>query len=78
MTVLHWMPAHELVAMIRRREIKLSELMATIARIERLNPKLDAFCAMRSDLAMAETFAMDESADSSLSSERTLLVQSHP
>jgi Asp-tRNA(Asn)/Glu-tRNA(Gln) amidotransferase A subunit family amidase len=55
------MPAHELAAMIRRRELKPSELMATtIARIERLNPKLNAFCAMRSDLAMAEARAMDE------------------
>ena len=61
MAELHWMPAHELAAMMRRRELKPSELMATtIARIERLNPKLNAFCAMRSDLAMAEARAMDE------------------
>jgi len=61
MTELHWMPAYELAAMIRGRELKPSELMAaTIARIERLNPQLNAFCAMRSDLAMDEARAMDE------------------
>jgi aspartyl-tRNA(Asn)/glutamyl-tRNA(Gln) amidotransferase subunit A len=61
MAELHWMPAYELAAMIRRRELKPSELMAaTIARIEQLNPKFNAFCAMRSDLAMAEARAMDE------------------
>jgi aspartyl-tRNA(Asn)/glutamyl-tRNA(Gln) amidotransferase subunit A len=61
MVDLHWMPAYELAAMIRRRELKPSELMAaTIARIEQLNPALNAFCAMRSDLAMDEARAMDE------------------
>jgi aspartyl-tRNA(Asn)/glutamyl-tRNA(Gln) amidotransferase subunit A len=58
---LHWMPAHELAAMIRRRELKPSELMtATIARIEQLNSKFNAFCALRPDLAMAEARAMDD------------------
>ena len=61
MAELHWMPAHELAAMMRRRELKPSELMAaTIARIEALNPKFNAFCAMRSEAAMAEARAMDE------------------
>ncbi len=61
MAELHWMAAYELAAMIHRRELKPSELMAaTIARIERLNPQLSAFCAMRSDLAMAEARALDE------------------
>ena len=61
MTELHWKPASELAAMIRKRELKPSELMdATIARIEALNPKLNAFCAMRADEALAEARAMDE------------------
>ena len=61
MTDLHWMPACELLAMIRRRELKPSELMAaTIARIEALNPQLNAFCATRFDQAMTEARALDE------------------
>ena len=51
---LHFKPAYELAAMIRRRELKPSELMtATIARIEQTNPKINAFVALRSDHAMA-------------------------
>jgi len=61
MTELHWKPASELAAMIRRRELKPSELMdATLARIEALNPKLNAFCAMRAERALDEARAMDE------------------
>ena len=47
--------------MIRRRELKPSELMdATIARIEALNPKLNAFCAIRAEQAIDEARALDE------------------
>jgi aspartyl-tRNA(Asn)/glutamyl-tRNA(Gln) amidotransferase subunit A len=61
MTELHWRPAYELVAMMRRRELKPSELMAaTVARIEALNPRLNAFCATRFDEAMAEARLLDE------------------
>lgn len=61
MAELHWKSASELAAMIRRRELKPSELMeATIARIEALNPKLNAFCAMRAEQALAEARAMDD------------------
>ncbi len=61
MTDLHWMPACELLAMMRRRELKPSELMATtIARIEALNPQLNAFCATRFDEAMTEARVLDE------------------
>jgi aspartyl-tRNA(Asn)/glutamyl-tRNA(Gln) amidotransferase subunit A len=61
MTELHWKPACELVGMIHRHELKPSELMAaTIARIEALNPRLNAFCATRFDEAMAEARALDE------------------
>jgi aspartyl-tRNA(Asn)/glutamyl-tRNA(Gln) amidotransferase subunit A len=61
MTDLHWMPAYELLAMVHRRELKPSELMAaTIARIEALNPQLNAFCATRFDQAMTEARVLDE------------------
>ncbi len=61
MAELHWKAAHELAAMIRKREIKASELMEqTIRRIEQTNPKLNAFCALRADDAMREARAMDE------------------
>jgi Asp-tRNA(Asn)/Glu-tRNA(Gln) amidotransferase A subunit family amidase len=61
MSELHWKPAYELAAMIRKRELKPSELMdATIRRIEQINPKLNAFVALRPDEAMAEARALDE------------------
>jgi len=61
MTQLYWLPASDLAELIRKRELKPSELMeATIARIEALNPKLNAFCAMRAQQAMDEASAMDE------------------
>ena len=61
MNELYWKPAHELAAMIRKRELKPSELMdVTIRRIEQTNPKLNAFCALRADDAMAEARALDE------------------
>jgi aspartyl-tRNA(Asn)/glutamyl-tRNA(Gln) amidotransferase subunit A len=61
MDALYWKPAHELAAMIRRRELKPSELMeATIRRLEQVNPKLNAFCALRTDAALAEARALDE------------------
>ena len=61
MDELHWLSAFELAALIRRRELKPSELMAaTIARIEALNPALNAFCALRADEAMSEARALDE------------------
>jgi aspartyl-tRNA(Asn)/glutamyl-tRNA(Gln) amidotransferase subunit A len=58
---LHFKPAYELAAMIGKRELKPSELMAaTINRIETVNPKINAFAAMRLDDAMAEARALDE------------------
>lgn len=61
MSELYWKPAHELAAMIRKRELKPSELMeVSIRRIERTNPKLNAFCALRADDAMADARALDE------------------
>ncbi len=61
MNELYWKPAHELAAMIRRRELKPSELMElTIKRIEQTNPKINAFCALRAEGAIAEARALDE------------------
>src|SRR5882762_9857228 len=61
MTELFWKPGYELVAMIRNHELKPSELVAlTIHRIEETNPKLNAFCALRSDHAMREARILDE------------------
>ena len=61
MNELYWKPAYELAAMIRKREIKPSELMdVTIKRIEQTNPKINAFVALRADDAMEEARALDE------------------
>ena len=61
MSELYWKPAHELAAMIRKRELKPSELMdVTIRRIEQTNPKINAFVALRTDEAMKEARALDE------------------
>src|SRR5437016_3240707 len=58
---LHFKPAHELAAMIRKGELKPSDLMAaTLKRIDQVNPKLNAIVAMRTDEAMAEAKALDE------------------
>ncbi|SRR6266446_3770716 len=61
MAELHWMSAFDLAGMIRRRELKPSELVAaSLSRIEALNPKFNAFCALRAEGAMAEAHALDE------------------
>ncbi|MGH7948728.1 MAG: amidase, partial [Candidatus Binataceae bacterium] len=61
MTELHYLPAHELAGLIRKRELKPSELMdSCLARIQKLNPTLNAFVAMRSEQALAEARALDE------------------
>ena len=58
---LHFKAAHQLRAMIQRRELKPSELMATtIVRIEKTNPRLGAFATMRAEAAMAEARKLDE------------------
>ncbi len=51
----------ELRRMIAAKEVKPSEIMAVIlARIEKLNPKLNAFCTITQDSAMAEARQADE------------------
>jgi len=61
MAELNFKSASELTALIRKRELKPSEAVAhALARVEALNGKLNAFCAMRAEQAMAEARAMDE------------------
>jgi Asp-tRNA(Asn)/Glu-tRNA(Gln) amidotransferase A subunit family amidase len=51
----------ELRGMIAAKEVKPSEIMAVIlARIEKLNPKLNAFCTIVQDSAMAEALQADK------------------
>ncbi len=61
MAELNFKSACELTALIRKGQLKPSEAVAqALARIESLNGKLNAFCAMRAERAMAEARAMDE------------------
>jgi len=54
-------PAHVLAAAVRRREVRAAELMtATLERIARVNPALNAFVALRADDALADAEALDE------------------
>lgn len=49
---LAWLPALELAALIRRKEISPVEAVeAVLARIERLNPRLNCFCAVTAEEA---------------------------
>ena len=58
MAELNFKSACELTALIRKRKLKPSEVVAhALARVEALNGKLNAFCAMRAEQAMAETGA---------------------
>ncbi|MBI4636371.1 MAG: amidase [Candidatus Rokubacteria bacterium] len=51
---LAWCSALEAVALIQRKEVSPVELTeATLARIEALNPRLNAFCLVAADLARA-------------------------
>jgi len=53
--------ASELAALVRAHQLKPSELMeSTLARIAAVNPKINAFCALRADQAMAEARALDQ------------------
>jgi hypothetical protein len=54
---LSYKSALELSALIREREVKPSEAVAhALARVEALNGKLNAFCAMRAEQAMANKY----------------------
>ena len=58
---LHRKSAFELAHLIRKREVKPSEALAdSLARVEALNPRLNAFCALRAGQAMDDARALDE------------------
>ncbi len=47
-----WLPATELAALIRSKKVSPVEVTgAALARIERLNPVLNAFCTLTPELA---------------------------
>jgi aspartyl-tRNA(Asn)/glutamyl-tRNA(Gln) amidotransferase subunit A len=55
-----WMPAAEMASAIRRRKLSPVEVMkAVLARIERLNPKLNAFVTLTPEQAMKEARAAE-------------------
>lgn len=61
MAELDFKSAFELMALIRRHEVKPSEVVEhALARVAALNPRLNAFVAMRAEQAMAEARALDE------------------
>jgi aspartyl-tRNA(Asn)/glutamyl-tRNA(Gln) amidotransferase subunit A len=61
MTSLGCKPAWELVNLITKKEISPLELMRdTLERIEQINPKLNAFVALRPEAALAAAAAMTE------------------
>jgi len=63
---LHQLPATEMAEQVRRRQISPAELVeAHLARIERLNPKLNAFIELRMDEALAEAKAAEKMVEKS-------------
>jgi aspartyl-tRNA(Asn)/glutamyl-tRNA(Gln) amidotransferase subunit A len=57
---LQFTPAHEIAAAVRRRDLSPVEVMqSTIARLERLNPPLNAFVALRLEDALADARALE-------------------
>ncbi len=61
MTSLHYKPAWELADLIARRETSpLKVMQDTLERMERINPDLNAFVALRPEAALKEAAAMTE------------------
>src|SRR5690242_8118727 len=59
---LHQLPASRMAELIRSRQISPVELVKThLARIESLNPKLNAFIELRAEQALAEAEAAEKS-----------------
>jgi Asp-tRNA(Asn)/Glu-tRNA(Gln) amidotransferase A subunit family amidase len=57
---LQFAPAHEIAAAVRRRALSPVEVMqATLGRLERLNPPLNAFVALRADAALDDARALE-------------------
>src|SRR5713226_8686491 len=55
-----WMPASEMAPAIRRRKLSPVEVMkAVLARIERLNPRLNAFVTLTADQALKDARAAE-------------------
>ena len=55
-----WTPAVELAALIRRKKVSPVEIVdAVLARIERLNPTLNAYCTVTADSARREAKAAE-------------------
>ena len=55
-----WMPAARMVALFRRRKLSPVEVMrAVLARIERLNPALNAFVTLTAEQAMKDARAAE-------------------
>lgn len=56
-----FLPATELASRIRRKDLSARELMlASLAQIERLNPKLNAMVTLHAEQALAQALAADE------------------
>ena len=50
-------PAHEIAAAVRRRDVSPVDVVtAALARIERVNPLVNAFVALRAEEALAEAY----------------------
>ena len=63
-TDLCYTPATELLPLIRAKKLSPVELTeAVLARIERLNPKLNAFCTLTADLARAAARRAEDGGD---------------
>jgi aspartyl-tRNA(Asn)/glutamyl-tRNA(Gln) amidotransferase subunit A len=55
-----WRSAIELMELIRRKAVSPVEVVETVlARIERLNPKINCFCAVTADIARDAAFAAE-------------------
>jgi aspartyl-tRNA(Asn)/glutamyl-tRNA(Gln) amidotransferase subunit A len=53
-----WLPASELAGLIRRKQVSPVEVVrATLDRVARVNPKLNAFVTVTADEAMREARA---------------------
>ena len=54
------MPAHQLASAVRRRELSPVDVVdATLTRLERFEPQLNAFVLVRADAARAEAKALE-------------------
>src|SRR2546427_388340 len=58
-----WLPATELTALIRRKKVSPVEVVdAILDRVERLNPKLNAFVTLTDEAARREAKAAERAA----------------